>query len=240
MFLTADGICCLYGRGSLAISDSDTAIWRHRGDYGIYLKVVFDMDTQGNLVFVTETSNYEASWEAYDAPNSPPSIDPDWPGAMPTANRNAVMINVKFDAYPGETTWQFQSYTLGEWRTIKSFSGVEDGVHNELVSVEVEAISEGWYRYAIQDSQNDGICCRYRRGWISITGPIITTQAQGLVWGNNGEFGSSFDVYIRMNSDGFLDRVSYTDPMATSATTRGHTDYNDRRQLRKAQLRKWQ
>jgi hypothetical protein len=196
------------------------------------------MDTQGNLVPAFESTDYDASWETYNAPNHPPTFDQQWPGNMPASDRNTVTINVKFDSYPQEVTWQFQQFSSGEWRTIRNFDGQRDGVHNELVSAEMDTLSAGWFRFAIQDSQNDGICCDYRRGWISIIAPIVTTRAIGLVWGNNGEFGGSFDIYLRMNDAGFVDRVSYSDPVSDSSTTsrRRREGFDDRRQRRRAEL----
>lgn len=104
---------------------------------------MLDIDTQGNLVAVSESTNYDASWESYIAPNHPPTYDPQWPGEMPAGGSDVVAINVKFDAYPGEVTWQLQSHGLEGWQTIESFRGEDDGIHNDLVTVQVEGVVPG-------------------------------------------------------------------------------------------------
>ena len=86
-------------------------------------------------------------------------------------------------------------------------NGMKDGVHNEMVAHRMTKQEAGWYWLKVEDVNGDGICCEFRRGWLSLTGPIITTMDYGFVWGNDGEFGSGVDVYFHINEDGYISQV---------------------------------
>ncbi|CAB9504563.1 Vitamin K-dependent protein C (Fragment) [Seminavis robusta] len=215
-----DGICCSYGNGKLEVTNdkAGTTVWENNGQFGIYIEVILDIGPGGSVTQVEEDTEYDNSWEAFNAVNHPPTFDQEWPGAMPAGDRNAIMVNLKFDSYPEETSWTLYSEIAGSWNPLRILSGSQEGVAADLVSVEVDNLSAGWYRFTTADRGADGICCLHRRGWVSLTGGIITTRERGLVWGNNGEFGPQIDVYFNIDSEGFISQVSYADPL--TATTR--------------------
>jgi len=208
--------------------------------------------TSGVFRFITQSYDYENSWEAFDAVNHPPTYDQEWPGPMPLASTRFVMtVNVKFDAYPDEISWQLERSNgpgTGTWTSIRSLNGADtEGANSALVSVEVSGLTgDTWHRFWINDRSGDGICCTFRRGWVSLTAPIVTTQQNGLVWGNNGEFGNQVEVYIFVNSDGFVSQVAYTDPTTvptartgtstSSAVAKRRTNYGERQRQLQGQL----
>lgn len=121
---------------------------------------------------------------------------------------------MKFDRFPGEL-----SYTLkrlnngGNWVNVDTFSGNSNGVHNDLVSVQLNNLDEGWYELDFSDSGNDGICCSYRYGWLAATGVLKATRKSGLVWGSNGEFGSGVSVYLEVDSSGMFTQITDSSPV---------------------------
>jgi hypothetical protein len=53
-----DGICCLYGQGSIAITNhgANQLLWQHRGDFTDYLGVTLTLDTNGTVVSQDESA----------------------------------------------------------------------------------------------------------------------------------------------------------------------------------------
>jgi trypsin len=236
--MAGDGMCCVFGSGKLELLDSTNAvIWENGGTFKSYIAAIFDMDSAGRITLVKEEEEYNNSWEAFTAINHPPTFDAEWPGPMPVATRNSIMVNIKFDSKPLETFWELHSNADGGGGWELRQSEVGSGVGNDLMSMEVDNLIAGWHRFRITDSGSNGICCQDGRGWVSLTGPLITTQQSGLVWGNNGEFGSSIEIYVEMDSQGLVGQVSYDDPLTAATTTtrsavRRRKDDNDRRRQR--------
>ena len=216
-----DGTCCQYGEGYFQIIDDiiGDSIWSILGDRLTkkYTEALFDVDaTTGELTFVGINDDYKNSWEAFEPVNHPPSFDQQWPGEMPVADTFAVTINVKYDNFPAENSWEFQAFDGEiEWINVEAYQGVSS-VRDKLTPVEIDGLSPGWYRFVIRDSSGDGMCCQNRRGWVSLTAPLIIRDSKGMAWGNNGEYGSEVDVYIFFNDDGLVSQVSYSDPTVTT------------------------
>ena len=87
---------------------------------------------------------------------------------------------------------------------------------SEQLHTEQHSISPFYHSILSLILSGDGICCQYRRGWVSLTAPIIVGRAKGLAWGNNGEFGAQVDVYVFFNDEGLVSQVSYSDPTTTT------------------------
>ncbi|CAB9504569.1 Transmembrane protease serine [Seminavis robusta] len=212
-----DGNCCAYGQGSFSITDNNNNVVVHTNDgqFGEFVQVNINVAPNGDVTFISETANYDNSWEGADAiPNYPQAVDQAWPGPVPL-QLGGLNINIKFDRYPAENTWTFakRNGNSANFNVIESFDGATLGKSNDMVSTQLGTIDEGWYRLVIEDVGADGFCCNFRRGWASITGYILSTRKSGLVWGTNGEIGSSITVYLEMNAEGYIKKI--TDDLST-------------------------
>ncbi|CAB9500149.1 Vitamin K-dependent protein C (Fragment) [Seminavis robusta] len=235
-----DGICCNFGDGKLELVNDLTGetVWEHDGQYRGYLQVRIRIDsTTGDIAVVYESERFRPSWEQLASPNYPPEFDTEWPGPVPEAPLFSFNINFKFDAYPFESDYDVL-YTPGvledsaqtltelpeeQWTTIDSMDGIRHGIHNRLVPRQYVQQEAGWYWLKVSDLGNNGICCQFRRGWISIMAPIITTMDNGFVWGSDGEYGSGVNVYFFINEDGFVAHVYWIvaeDAVTSTATSR--------------------
>ena len=203
-----DGNCCEYGEGAVTLIDNKTnkeiVTGQASGDFSNFLQYRIQVKDNGNVELLGSTTDYLNSWEAAEeVPNYPQNVDQQWPGPLP-GNKGSLNINVKFDRFPYDTFWSFSEYENGEWKEMEALDGGDDDVHNDLVSVPLTNLSPGWYKFSITDQGGNGICCDYRRGWVAITGYLRATQNSGLVWGNNGEFGSGLDLYIEIDEEGYF------------------------------------
>jgi hypothetical protein len=187
-------------------------VYTGRGEFQIYQSLKFKMDAAGKVTYEGENKEYENSWERFEeVANYPQSVDQYWPGLLPTV-RGSLNVNIKFDKFPQNIKWTFQKRsTSGAYTTVASFDGAVNGIKNDLVVTELPAaqLGEGWYKFKMTDSSNDGICCNFRRGWAAVTGYLRATRKAGMVWGDNGEFGSGVEIYIKVDARGFVER--YTD-----------------------------
>ena len=52
-----DGICCVYGQGSIAITNHGTnqVLWQRRGDFNDFLSVTLSLDSNGTVVSYEES-----------------------------------------------------------------------------------------------------------------------------------------------------------------------------------------
>lgn len=209
-------LSCSYGSGKFYVTDDkngETIVYENDGQFGPFVQVKFTIENDGTLVFVEETGSFDNSWEgADDVPNYPQNVDQAWPGPKPT-DPFQMNVNVKFDKHPEETSWVLSSLgTDGSWNVEETFDGATDGVHNDLLSIQFTNLQPTWYKLDIDDSAGDGICCVGRRGWVAVTGYLLATRRSGLVWGSNGEYGSGIEIYLKMNSDGMVNQMSFEAP----------------------------
>ena len=204
---------CKYGTGVLKVNDdlNNVVVYNEKPEFGAYLELKFELDEAGKLTFKSKDTDYENSWESAAAvPNYPQQVDQSWPGPLPTI-KGSLIVNIKFDRFPDQIDWTFSKRgSTGDYTELTSFDGATEGVSNDMVSTQIPAdqLGEGWYKFAIVDGSGDGICCTFRRGWVAITGYILSTRNAGLVWGNNGEFGSGTEIYMLMNSKGYIKRIT--------------------------------
>jgi len=210
-----DGICCgSSGDGKFWITDDtrNAVVYENNGQFGKYIQITVEVKDNGEVVSKGETTDYKNSWERAEVvPNYPQVVDQVWPGPLPDQPKS-IFVNVKFDKYPEETSWELSKASGSAWTSIKKFSGKTDGVRSDELSVQLNDLEASWYKLVFTDSGKDGICCTYRRGWVAVTGYILATRRSGLVWGNNGEFGAEVFVYFQMNSAGMVNRLSMDAP----------------------------
>jgi len=208
-----DGLCCGYGEGYFKVVTADGTEYENDGKFGRYFSVKFEVTNDGKVTYLSETDDYVNSWEgAEDVPNYPQLVDQAWPGPLP-ANPGSININMKFDKYPNENSWVLEKYVVDSWSEIESFNGETEGLHNDLVATELTGLNAGWYKVTFYDSGNDGICCLYRRGWMAVTGHLLATRQSGLVWGNNGEFGSKMELFFQIDEAGMVKRLALDEPV---------------------------
>lgn len=214
-----DGMCCGYGQGYVKLIDNKFGGTGQRPDvawevtqFGEFVSGSFSISNSGEVTFNGETTEYLSSWELSPEPaNYPQNNDQSWPG--PKAQNNGELnINIKFDRFPGEISWTLKKLAGSGWTEVEAFDGNADGTHNDLLSTQFVDLADGWYEYQVNDSGNDGICCSYRRGWVSMTGKLLATRKSGLVWGNNGEFSGGASVYMKLQN-GFWVQISETSPI---------------------------
>ncbi len=94
---------------------------------------------------------------------------------------NDIELNIVFDAFPGETTWEIRD-SGGALVASGDGSGAPE-------FTEGFTLADGTYTFTIFDSFGDGICCSWGEGSYTITKPACSeTLAEG------GEFGSSDSV----------------------------------------------
>lgn len=209
---------CDYGNGKIFVVDDNSGktVYSNDGKFGRFREVNFTVDASGNVKLDGETSNYISSAEASpEVKNYPQRLDMDWPGPLPT-DPFSINVVVKFDTFPKEDSWELAQLSGSSWTTVDSFDGATEGVASSEVVTPLTGLKEGWYRFSIKDTGNDGICCNFRRGWVALTGYLLATRRSGLIWGNSGEFGSGTEVYLQMNADGFFNRVSKDPPPNTA------------------------
>jgi hypothetical protein len=180
-----------------------------------FIQGKFTVAENGDISFKGSSNSYDNSWEASATPpNYPQVYDQSWPGPKP-ADKGTMNINVKMDRYPEELSYTLKKLNSNGngWTNVDSFDGASEGVHNSLVSSQYDDLAEGWYELAFRDSGNDGICCRYRYGWLAVTGYLKATRKTGLVWGNNGEFGGRVTIYLHVDANGYFRQITNASPI---------------------------
>ena len=207
---------CGYGNGYISLTDEkfNNEVWRVT-EYKQFLQGSFTIENSGRITFNGESDDYKNSWEASAIPmNYPQNNDQSWPGPKPE-DAGSLNINIKFDRFPAEFSYALKRmHTNGRtWLHVDAFNGANQAVHNELLSIQLDNLDEGWHQLIFKDSGNDGICCQYRYGWMAVTGFLKATRKSGLVWGNNGEFGTEVAVYLEVDSNGLFTQISDTSPI---------------------------
>lgn len=114
----------------------------------------------GNGLFRVETSNgivgYGGTFEASD------SI------VLTTLGNFPVALKVQTDQYPKQIRWRLERLDLEDTATV---STVPTGFHDtplELIERNFMVTEGGFYRFTIEDSKSDGICCRNGQGSIEL------------------------------------------------------------------------
>ncbi|CAB9506517.1 substituted formamide deformylase [Seminavis robusta] len=179
-------------------------------------EVVFGDSIASSKRSGNKVSNAYASTRGHGRTN-PKHDDPQWPGSK-HLDAFGLTINILHDAVPHETSWELARRDGDTWTTVRLYLGSEEGQESSMVSTSLTNLVGGaWYRLTVSDEGSNGICCDRGKGWISVTGVVLATTMPGLVWGNNGEFGSSIEVYIEIDSSGYVDMISLDASTAETA-----------------------
>jgi len=213
-------------------------IWTTDGQYGAYQMVRFELDDSGNTELIEDTTTYVPSWARERIPNQPELYDPEFPGPLPSTAVFSFNINVRFDAFSFEFNYvlyhidrPIEAYRTGdlpvnnlkkEWTQWWRMEGIADGAPNDIRSTTHPESPPGWYWLHITDTDGDGICCEYRRGWISLTGPIHEKGELGVAWNSDGDFAKGLVVHFFLNEKGYIAEVHSmtTEEADTVATAR--------------------
>ena len=93
--------------------------------------------------------------------------------------------------------WQLQG-TL-----VQAHNPIPPDSPHQLESFE-QAVEPGLYHLQVNDAAEDGICCVWGRGFITIT------DADSVVWSSSGDkFSSTLNVFIWVDSDGTVKPVDH-------------------------------
>ena len=169
------------------------------------MEVFLNLDATGEVIWVadnaeglesTETDpetinddiwDWLGDTESEGDGNTPFDYDPteeseEWPGAFPSGNADVgtVMLNVRSDEFPDETSWFWEKRT-GPQRFETVTSG-KPSRGNTLYSTALSLDPETVYRLHLQDLASDGTCCLYGGGWFTVTNNTATADhADGSV-----------------------------------------------------------
>ena len=101
-------------------------------------------------------------------PNFTPFPTEASPGPIPTGPAACywIEINISFDAYPKETSWQLMNTSNDEMLTIENSTAYNSTLANGYSQQRV-CLTEGDYEFIIYDQ--DGLCCLYGNGSYNLT-----------------------------------------------------------------------
>ena len=92
---------------------------------------------------------------------------------------NEISVNLMFDNFPGETSWEIRTYAGVLVASGGSYVGA-----SSMAAIPV-CLPDGCYNFTIFDAFNDGICCAYGNGAYNLTDSNNNQLASG------GTFGTS-------------------------------------------------
>ncbi|CAB9515904.1 expressed unknown protein (Partial), partial [Seminavis robusta] len=142
-------------------------------------------------------------------PFNPETDDPNFPGAYARTDSELV-INVRYDLYPEETTVQWQELSLDgsvlaidAWETVdvRSSSTGASLLDQEITSYTQQTNASSLYRLRITDTLHDGTCCFFGNGYSTIT------DTSAVLWHGRGDFGVMQEAYVFVNEQGMAKSV---------------------------------
>ncbi len=107
-------------------------------------------------------------------------------GGGATCNDHEVTLDIIFDKYAGETSWDVKDNT---GQTVASGGGYANG---DVSTTETFCLTAGCYDFTIYDSYGDGICCSPAYG----NGSYTVTDASGTTLASGGAFTTSETTQI--------------------------------------------
>jgi hypothetical protein len=198
-----DGICCSYGSGSYTVKYGGSVV-ASGGDYGSGETKSFGScggpgptpstasptksptasPTKSPTASPTKSPTASPTKSPTKAPTQAPVASPTPPtGGCPTG-QSLVEVDIKLDNYPGETTW---SVTNCAGQSVRSGGPYSYSAANTDVSDSVCVPDGTGYKFKIDDSYGDGVCCGYGNGSFSV-------KYAGSQVASGGAFGSSFST----------------------------------------------
>ncbi|CAB9524770.1 expressed unknown protein [Seminavis robusta] len=213
-----DGICCDHGKGFFSITDKVSGRNLYYMDgvgFQAYLELVFDILPDGSATITHKSGQYRpTSWKDLEDQLMQPDNESTWPGAFPTMERNSLVVNVDLDDHPEDVSWTvYQQIPNFEWSPLHTWSGV-NATAGTLESLELCDLPPGWYRFVVQDSRKDGLCCDRGKGYVSLTGPLLPTDqspnsTMGLVWGNKGQYLEEDEIFFLYSHSGLISHIAW-------------------------------
>lgn len=101
-----------------------------------------------------------------------------------TVGCTEVQIEIQFDSYPKDTSWEIRN-SVGEIVAERDSSFYDSSENNNnLVIVTTGCLPNGTYTFTINDNFNDGLCCKYGNGFY-----MVKLDNEIVVEG--GDFGST-------------------------------------------------
>ncbi|CAB9511818.1 Vitamin K-dependent protein C (Fragment) [Seminavis robusta] len=198
------GLCCDYGYESISINNmAGESIWKHNNGAGEYHAVEVHVDADGAVSVSDDLDTYitpgaittQGNMRLYT--RDPETFDTLWPGLYPDT-MGKLVVNVKLDMFPDETSWDL---ALIDGDSETSMLSMKGGIAGEVSSNPVDLVPGGVYGFYVRDAGGDGICCKYRNGFVTLT-KKISGQEKKVAYRNNGDFGSELDVYFQVSEDG--------------------------------------
>ena len=102
-------------------------------------------------------------------------------------NKNGVRIEIFTDQYPGETYWSLTDFGKGVILFNSRYEN-ELTLYHEEICVE----SSACLLFTITDSQSDGSCCLYGKGWYRVVyDDVVVVEGGGFGRIENTSFGNS-------------------------------------------------
>jgi hypothetical protein len=143
-----DGMCCNWGKGGYSVF-FDEALVKQGGKFGS-----------------NETTN--VGGEPSASPTSSPTISSaptitSAPTFSPTSCIHTFRLELLFDEYPQETSWDLQNPSNRIVATSSDYSSSSSSYHNETICIDDEG-----YTFTIYDSASDGMCCVSGYGGYSV------------------------------------------------------------------------
>lgn len=139
-----------------------------------------------------------------------------------------VTLNLNFDQYGSETSWQLKN---AAGATVASGSGY---TNSSADVTETFCLADGCYDFVINDAYGDGICCAYGNGSYSLT------DAAGAVLASGGSFASTetkqicvssappcVEVDFALNFDQYGSETSWTIKDANGVTVESGNGYTN-------------
>lgn len=129
-----------------------------------------------------------------------------------------LRITVQHDNAPTETAW---SFTHRESMTLLYFQPFESVPQPYTdVSHVFHDLQAGTYVFAISDTKQDGICCKFGAGSIAIT----NHETNNVLWEHSGDFKEYLSVTMELDQDGSI--VSFQEADAWINPSKAVSDSN--------------
>ncbi|MFK8103964.1 MAG: S8 family serine peptidase, partial [Saprospiraceae bacterium] len=103
---------------------------------------------------------------------------------------NTVSLNLTFDNYPQETSWNIKDSNGNTVASGGTYAGQTSG---STLTID-QCLADGCYDFTIEDTYGDGICCGYGNGAYSLT------DANGLVLASGGQFTNTETTNFCLNN----------------------------------------
>lgn len=227
-----DGLFGNHGNGYFTIADRNgvarsTTLFDSPSSFGAYYEVDLEVLSSGRAAITNTSANYKpSSWPSLESVLwAPETTSVNWPGDFPRAPISSLVVNM--DVYDNieELSWELLYSNQTDividtdmanmpWLSVADWSGSATA-GGPPPAIEFGDLEPGWYRFLLKDSTGDGfgnsstVLPSNMAEFVTLTGPLTSTQDMGLVWGSNGEFESEEEVWFYMDMAGFISHTRF-------------------------------